>query len=128
MRIPNKIEVRNISKTERGVFASFHIKKGEVIEMSPVILIPKNQQKVIDKTSVFNYYFYWGPKNQPALALGYGSLYNHSYQPNARYDHDEKRRLMIFRAIRDIKKGEEIRTNYNGDPDDQTKVWFPVKW
>lgn len=110
------------------MFAITDIKKGEIIEASPVLIIPKSQQKLIDRTFVFNYYFYWGPKNQPALALGYGSLYNHSYAPNARYDHDEKQKVMIFRAIKDIRKGEEIRTNYNGDPDDRTKVWFKVKW
>ena len=47
-----------------------------------------------------------------ALALGYGSLYNHSYQPNARYD-DQPAGAMTFTALRDIRAGEEITINYN---------------
>jgi SET domain-containing protein len=60
-----------------------------------------------------------------AVALGYGSLYNHSYQPNARYD-DESGQTKVFRAIRDIAPGEEIVVNYNGEPGDETPVWFKL--
>ena len=60
-----------------------------------------------------------------ALALGYGSLYNHSYQPNARYD-DESGQTKVFTAIRDIEAGEEITVNYNGEPEDESPVGFEV--
>jgi SET domain-containing protein len=60
-----------------------------------------------------------------AVALGYGSLYNHSYQPNARYD-DESGKTKVFSALRDIAPGEEIVVNYNGVPEDKTPVWFKV--
>ena len=59
------------------------------------------------------------------MALGYGSLYNHSDRPNARY-HDEGGRTKVFTAIRDIGPGEEITVNYNGDPCDETPVGFEV--
>ena len=59
------------------------------------------------------------------LALGYGSLYNHSYRPNARYV-DLSERTKLFTAIRDIAAGEEITVNYNGEPEDQTPVGFDV--
>ena len=58
-------------------------------------------------------------------SLGYGSLYNHSYRPNARYD-DEEGRIMVFTALRDIGRGEEITVNYNGEPGDETPVGFEV--
>ena len=60
-----------------------------------------------------------------ALALGYGSLYNHSYRPNARYD-DIGQLTKIFTALRDIPPGEEITVNYNGDPSDRAAVAFEV--
>jgi SET domain-containing protein len=31
---------------------------------------------------------------------------------------------MVFKAVKDIRKGEEIKTNYNGDPENQDPVWF----
>jgi SET domain-containing protein len=46
-------------------------------------------------------------------SLGYGSLYNHSYRPNARYD-DEGGQAKVFRTLRDIAAGEEITVNYKG--------------
>ncbi len=49
----------------------------------------------------------------------------HSYQPNARYD-DESGQTKVFRAIRDIARGEEIVVNYNGEPEDETPVWFKL--
>ena len=30
-----------------------------------------------------------------------------------------------FFAHRDIAQGEEITTNYNGDPESQAPIWFP---
>src|SRR6185436_12132578 len=103
-----KIYIRNISKNHRGVFAKEKIKKGEIIEICPVIPIPKKQVKALEKTFLTNYYFHWSTRNQPAIVLGFGSLYNHSYSPNAEHDERIKKKEMVFRALRDIKKGEEI--------------------
>jgi SET domain-containing protein len=34
---------------------------------------------------------------------------------------------MVYRAIKNIKKGEEVTVNYNGEPDEQTPIdWFEV--
>ena len=60
-----------------------------------------------------------------ALALGYGSLYNHSFRPNARYD-DVGPQTKEFTAMRDIAPGEEITVNYNGEPTSRAAVWFEV--
>ena len=75
-------------------------------------------------TRMSDYCFEWG-RGTVAVALGYGSLYNHSYQPNARYD-DESGQAKVFRTIRDIAPGEEIVVNYNGEPKDETPVWFKI--
>ena len=69
-----------------GVFASNPIKNGETIEVCPLILLPRKERKLIEKTSIYDYYFGWGKdKKQPAIALGYGSLYNHSFNTNTLY-------------------------------------------
>ncbi len=127
-----KIRIGKVSKNHkgrfvRGMFATAKIRKGEVIEVCPVIVLPLKDKKALEKTLLFDYYFYWGAKNQPAIVLGYGSIYNHSYKPNAEYDQNVKKQTMTFRALRDIKPGEEIRTNYNGDPDNQDELWFNPK-
>lgn len=121
-----KIEVRKsqISKAERGVFAKDLIKKDEVIEICPVLVVPRKDYPILKKTILRNYYFMWG-KVTCGICLGFGSLYNHSYKPNATYKKDIKDQTIRFIAIKNIKKGEEITVNYNyGDPDDKKSLWI----
>jgi uncharacterized protein len=61
-----------------------------------------------------------------AVVLGYGSLYNHSYKPNAYY-RDRRNRVKEFIALRDIAAGEEITINYNGSPHDPSDVGFEAR-
>jgi uncharacterized protein len=120
------IEVKQTKGKGRGVFARRIIYDGEVIERVPVLVLPDGESRSASgPTSMSDYCFDWG-RGTVAVALGYGSLYNHSYQPNARYD-DGSRQTKIFMAIRDIAPGEEIVVNYNGDPGDRSPVWFKVQ-
>jgi len=121
----NAIEVKQIKGKGRGVFARRLIPDGEVIERVPVlVLLVAETRTASGPTRMSGYCFEWG-RGTVAVALGYGSLYNHSYQPNARYD-DEGGQTKVFRAIRDIAAGEEIVVNYNGEPEDETPVWFKM--
>ncbi len=119
------IEVKRVKGKGRGVFARRLIHKGEVIEKVPMIVMSaKEFEDGVTGTSLANYCFAWG-QGQVALALGYGSIYNHSYRPNARYD-DVGPRIKEFTALRDIAPGEEITVNYNGTPRSRAAVWFEV--
>ena len=118
----DSIEVKRIKGKGRGVFARRSIRKGEEIERVPVLVYSVEESEA--GTILPHYCFAWG-KGTVALALGYGSLYNHSYRPNARYD-DVGPRTKTFTALRDIAAGEEITVNYNGNPRSRAKVWFEV--
>lgn len=61
------------------------------------------------------YYFEFDEKHS-ALALGYGSLYNHSKNPNANYSVDTKEKEIVIYARKDIKKGSQIFISYGYDP------------
>lgn len=82
----------------------------------------------IKKTKLYYYFFEYTNKHF-AVALGYGSLYNHSYTPNARYLYNFKARCLKIIAIKNIKMGEEIFFNYNYYPDDKTPLedWYKEK-
>jgi hypothetical protein len=109
----------------KGVFAAKPIEPGEVIEICPVLLFPKSELPHIRKTILDDYYFDWGRDDEWfAVALGFGSIYNHSYTPNAEYDMDFEADTIDFFCIKPIQAGEEILVNYNGFPEDQTTVWF----
>lgn len=121
------ISVKNSPGKGRGVFAQRNFKKGEVIESCPVIVLPAEEIDTLELTQLYNYYFAWGPESKDAaIALGYGSLYNHSYTPNARYYKDFDNSLLKYVCIRDIQENEEITINYNCDPEDKTPVWFDL--
>jgi len=115
------IEIRNSPRKGRGVFAKKAIKKGAIIERVPLLIVTWDEMA---DSELADYAFVYSP-TKVAIALGYGSLYNHSYSPNARYD-DEGKKAKVFSAIANIKAGEEITVNYNGDPENQTKLDFKV--
>ena len=122
---PTKIHIKNSPISGLGVFAKEDIKVGETIEEAPVILLSEEQISDLAKTKLLDYFFAWGEKlEQAAIALGYGSLYNHSYEPNAKFVENFDTNTITYSAIKEIKKGEEILINYNGDPKDMRKLWF----
>ncbi len=90
------------------------------------MLIPEIQVQHLRYTELFNYYFSWGEhRRQAAIALGYGSLYNHSYDPNATYVKQIPGMTIDFIALRTIPKGTEILVNYNaGNPRDSRPLWI----
>lgn len=111
----------------RGVFAKESIPEGSLIEQCPVVALtdPRDRDR-LRKTGLVNYYFLWGDaRDRAAICLGWGSVYNHSFEPNARYEKVMEDRRMDFYALRDIRAGEEILVNYNGSPDNLTPLRIP---
>ncbi len=130
------IEVRrteNRGRGGRGVFAIVDIDQGTLIERVPVILIPKAQvfgdSPLVQRNVKISWYVFdrtgLTERNYVGLALGYGSIYNHSFSPNARYT-PVAPDLMDIHAIQNISAGEEILINYNGDPANKNDVHFDV--
>ena len=115
-----------ILNADRGVFARCDIKKGEIIEICPVILIPRHDMSNLSESILVTYFFYFGKnKERLVIALGFGSIYNHSYEPNATYKVKLKEKTIEFSALKDIKKDTEISFNYNyGNPKDKSPLWF----
>lgn len=125
----NGIVVKKSKLLGNGVFAARNFKKGELIESAHLLTFTPRERKILEKTKL-NYYVYpWRSTRSAAIALGYGSIYNHSYEPNADWKQDFKKEMMTYKALRDIKKGEEILVNYNGEPDDKTEIdWFGMEY
>lgn len=120
-----------ILKTEvkgRGVYTAGDIFKGSTIEVCPLIIIPEEQVQTIHNTALHDYYFRWGAnQEQAAILLGYGSLYNHSNEPNARAILLESDNEILIESIRTINSGEEITIDYFDDEGAKEHVWFDIK-
>lgn len=117
-----------IPNSGRGIFASIDIKKDELIERCPVVIVPEHEVGKLRSTELLNYYFQWGGDDtyhKAAICLGFGSLYNHSYTPNATYIKRLEEDCIDFIALSHIGINEEIVINYNhGDPNDKTTLWI----
>lgn len=108
-----------IKNADRGVFTKELIAKGEIIENCPIIEVTLQDPANNDEGTLVDYFFYFG--EGLAIALGFGSLYNHSYAPNATYKTNVKEKKIDFIAIENINPGDEITVNYNfGNPKDTT--------
>lgn len=119
--------IKQTGKYGKGVYATRAIKQGELIEQSPVLVAQTSEWEHLKNTVLFDYCFTWGFDDEDiAIALGYGSLYNHSFNPNATFTNNPVNQSIDFFAITDIRDNDEITINYNQDPDDCTPLWFDV--
>lgn len=112
----------------RGVYTSENLEKNTVVEIAPVIVMDREDRKLIDQTLLHDYIFEWDTsKGQCCMALGYVPVYNHAYKSNCEYEMDFESALITVKTVRYIKAGEELFINYNGDWNDAKKVWFDAQ-
>ncbi|GAA5875125.1 hypothetical protein JCM16303_005018 [Sporobolomyces ruberrimus] len=122
----------------RGVFASEDIPVGQVVEISPVLVLsekeyrgfdPKKEEnegngelRGVEASQLRGYVFTWGKNGDMAVALGLGSLFNHSPSPNVSYEIKQSEYTIHYRAAKPIKAGQELFIFYGhsvrfaGDP------------
>lgn len=111
----------------RGVLAGRPFAKDELIERSPLIVVPADDWPLVEQTVLSQFCFVWSDDlDDAAMALGHGSLFNHSYSPNAICQLCPEDRAAEFVALRDIDEDEEITLNYTGDPEGRDPVGFDV--
>jgi uncharacterized protein len=111
----------------RGVFARIAITKGELIETCPVIPIPQHDVAALSQSILLTFFYFFGKdKERMVVALGFGSIYNHTYAPNATYKEHEREQTIDFIALKDIKKDEEITVNYVQEKKEKHPLWFAM--
>ena len=125
-RVP--LRIADFPGRGRGVVADRAIRAGELVERSPVLVIPPQDRAAADATVVFTYVFMWEHgtveedlyrhEGRSAIALGYTSLLNHSYTPNCEFIRHIDELAIDLVALRDIAEGEELTIDY------QMTLWF----
>lgn len=113
------VYIKSVKHKGRGVFARRAIPEGAVIEHVPALLFPANLVEGGIHSPVMDRYLFIRDDDYFQVPMGFGCIYNHSFDPNAVYE-DGPGPSMIFTARRDIAAGEEVCINYNGDPECQT--------
>jgi hypothetical protein len=114
-----------------GVVSDRAITADRIVEIAPVLILFRaiTDQHLNLKTRVFDWGALGGRPGETALALGYGSIYNHGNPPNLRYRAIPRgiSSGLEFSAAREIAAGEELTVNYNGAKGDIVSTsdnWF----
>jgi hypothetical protein len=99
-----------ITGAGKGVFTKIDIPKDTDIEKARIVKVPA---KNIEETPL-NDYAFTNPYNKKEylIAFGYGSMYNHSDEPNIHYYYNKEENCIVYESKRDIKTGEELYISY----------------
>lgn len=111
------LEIRWHPKRGRGVFPMTFIPCNTVIEVSPILLFRHDEYKAHGQYTALDEYTYrW--RDGYALALGLGSMFNHSRRPNVGFVRDFEDQVIRYVTLRDVQPGEELCISYG------THLWF----
>ena len=89
-----------------------------------MLILPKEDVESTSRTCLQHYTYYWpdpngGPETQ-AIALGLGSMFNHStLRQNVVWKRDVEAGTITYTAHRDIESGEELCISYGS-----ARLWF----
>jgi hypothetical protein len=117
---PSKIIIGNSKVHGRGVFATGHIKVGEIVERCPLIEMEYRSKYQLDP-QIFNYMYAQPPcdchdcKTHGMIfhmVLGYGMMYNHQDLPKTIWKFNYRQLLADLICTKDIESGEEIFVSY----------------
>tara|TARA_R100000995_G_C3419254_1_gene93105 strand:+ start:79 stop:456 length:378 start_codon:yes stop_codon:yes gene_type:complete len=109
LKVHKGIYVKKSNTHGWGVFTSLEINKGDIVEecVIPYQKIPAFSPLLKNYRFIFENKYYF-------IALGFGSIYNHSKsKPNIKWEVNEKERIITFKAIKKININEELLFNYN---------------
>jgi SET domain-containing protein len=103
----------------RGLFAIQDISPGTLIHEAPCLRVAKDEYDKFMRFTVLEHYLFNAEGGNKLLALGHGSLFNHSREPNVDYRLDSPNLcIRYYSGHKMIHKDEELCIHYGGD------LWF----
>ena len=108
------IFVKNSPEERFGVFTGVFISRNTLIEECHFVTIGEGLENETVRGYMYNYESPSGVRKQ-IVPLGYGAIYNHNDSPNLQMYIDYDRDLMVFVAIRNIFKDEQLYIDYGPD-------------
>ena len=119
-----------IESAGTGVFATRDIPSRTVIESAPVIIVARETFHTLDnihpgvRNVLSDYPFTW-ENGRSAIAMGWGGLYNHSFEHNVTWESITEEsagyNALKYRTKRDIVSGEELLIRYTWGAN---SLWF----
>src|SRR5687767_372872 len=95
--------IKRYGQFGRGVYSTLPVRRGQVVEVSPVVVIPAREWPRVRGTVLERYGFAWGRGERlNAIPLGLGGLFNHADDPNLDWQPNPRDESITFRARRAI--------------------------
>lgn len=120
--------LKRVEGKGRGVFCDSDIRRGEVIEVTPALLLNERVTSQVDRTMLVDYTFTAGRVSKElrerkgvrdtgktsCMIFGVLTFCNHDDRPNAEVEWEEKDGTLYhtLKALRKIPKNTEICTSY----------------
>ena len=116
-----EIKDSEMLKGERGMFATKHYKKDEIIENCPTLQVSEDDINYPNKIN--DYVFESNIEGDVLIPLGYCGLMNHSEErQNATWTISPTNEFIHMEVVRDIEPGEEIYVSYGKDYWDERAI------
>jgi SET domain-containing protein len=122
-----QLYLKTVPGKGRGVYASEAILTRTLIHVSPVLIFPQDSSLPLSETSIdsqnrekeilSHYTYTWGP-NEQALALGLGSMFNHSRHNNVGFILNKSHQTISYVTLREVKVHDELCISYGSN------LWF----
>mmetsp|Transcript_2887 Transcript_2887/g.5932 ORF Transcript_2887/g.5932 Transcript_2887/m.5932 type:complete len:151 (+) Transcript_2887:3-455(+) len=110
--------MKEVDGRGRGLFSIDPLFRGDLIHEAPCLLVPHASYKEHACHTVLEHYLFNCKDGDRLLALGYGSIFNHSDPPNVDYRLDKDAMTIRYYAARDIEADEELCIYYGAN------LWF----
>lgn len=94
-----------------GAFCTRRIPKGTVFNITSLLPLTAKEARLMSGSSLEPYWYAFGTRGR-AIALGLGSIMNHSDEPNCSYHFSRIKRTLSFYALRAIPAHEELTHDY----------------
>ncbi|KAG0055191.1 hypothetical protein BGZ83_009367 [Gryganskiella cystojenkinii] len=112
------LAIQDCGPKGRGIVTRKPIPSRTVIDISPILLFPAGEYTAHGQYTQLDHYTYrW--QGGMALALGLGSMFNHSNKPNVGFQRDFANKVIRYTTLREIKENEELCISYGPN------LWFP---
>jgi SET domain-containing protein len=104
----------------RGLFAAADIPPNALLHIAPCLLVSKDEYDSHMKHTILEHYLFNSrTSGDKLLALGYGSLFNHSSRPNVNYQVDARAlQIRYTSGPQTIQTGDELCISYGSN------LWF----
>lgn len=112
-----KVVLFNDPEKGRGLKAGMAMSAGEVVMTVPLLIFNERDSRLLGRTMMAHYVFHYQGE-QTALALGLGSIFNHSgtYWNTDWRAHPTDPTLYEFFLLDDVAEGDELLINYGYEP------------